>query len=71
MNANLERIRVYKEKWKPMDYVELQAYIGLLMLAGVYKSHNEAMENLWNERIVRLRLFKSISRVMRFDNRST
>jgi len=45
-NTNREGIRVCKEKWKPVNYIELQAYIGLLMLVGVYKSHNEAMEKL-------------------------
>ena len=35
-NTNREGIQVYKEKWKPMDYIELRAYIGLLMLAGVW-----------------------------------
>ena len=61
-----------------MDYIKLQAYIGLLRLAGVCKSHNEAMENLWNERncqhIFRLTMsmkrFKIISRIIRFDNLS-
>ena len=43
-NTNHEGIRVYKEQLKPMDYMEPQAYIGLLILAGVYKSHDEAME---------------------------
>ena len=49
------------------------------MLADVYKSHNDALENLWNQRngrhILRLTMsikrFKIISRVIRFDNRST
>ena len=42
-NTNREGIRVYKEQWKPMDYMELQIYI---MFAGFYKSYNEAIENL-------------------------
>ena len=36
-----------------MDFVELKAFIGLLILAGVYKSHNEATQNLWNEQMGR------------------
>ena len=48
------------------------------MLASVYKSHNEAMENLWDERngrhifrlTISMKRFKIISRVIRFDNRS-
>ena len=28
-NTNREGIRVYKKQWKPIDYIELQAYIGL------------------------------------------
>ena len=78
-NRNREGIRVYKEKWKPTDYIKLQAYIGLLMLAGVYKSYNEAIENLWNKRkgqhifhlTMSMKRFKIISRVIKFDNCST
>jgi len=28
-----------------MDFVELEAFIGLLILAEVYKSHNETTQN--------------------------
>ena len=78
-NTNLEGQRVYAEKWNPVDIVELEAYLGLLLLSGVSKSHNEAMENLWNEQNGRhffratmsLKRFRVISRVIRFDDRST
>ena len=47
-NTNLEGQRIYAEKWNPVDIVELEAYLGLILLSGVSKSHNEATENLWN-----------------------
>lgn len=78
-NTNLEGLRVYKENWKTLDIVELEAFIGLMILAGVFKSNNESIENLWNEQNGRhifratmsLKRFKVISRIIRFDDRST
>lgn len=78
-NTNLEGQRIYQENWKPLDSIELEAYIGLLILAGVFKSHNEALESLWDDKKGRhifratmpLKRFKVISRILRFDDRST
>ena len=32
----------YVDTWKVLDQEDLQAYMGLLILAGVYRSNNEA-----------------------------
>nr|XP_054600172.1 piggyBac transposable element-derived protein 4-like [Nothobranchius furzeri] len=77
--TNLEGRRVFQQKWKPMDLTELHAYIGILVLAGVYRSKGEANASLWNEENGRpifratmsLETFHKISRVIRFDNRET
>nr|XP_055053772.1 piggyBac transposable element-derived protein 4-like [Misgurnus anguillicaudatus] len=77
--TNLEGSRVFGEKWKPLDLADLNAYIGLLILSGVYKSNGEATESLWNAECGRpifratmsLERFHVISRVIRFDNRET
>ncbi|CAM4571666.1 unnamed protein product [Leuciscus chuanchicus] len=77
--TNLEGKRVYGESWKEVDWVDLQAYIGLLLLAGVYRSHNEATRSLWNADTGRgifratmsLGTFEVMTRVIRFDNRDT
>ncbi|XP_008423828.1 piggyBac transposable element-derived protein 4-like [Poecilia reticulata] len=77
--TNLEGRRVFQEKWKPLDPSDLHAYIGILVLAGVYRSKGEATASLWNEEYGRpifratmsLETFHMISRVIRFDNRDT
>ena len=70
---------MFQEKWKPLDQTDLHAYIGVLLLAGVYRSKGEATASLWNEENGRpifratmsLETFHMISRVIRFDNRDT
>lgn len=77
--TNLEGRRVFQEKWKPLDPTDLHAYIGILVLAGVYRSKGEATASLWDEENGRpifratmsLETFHMISRVIRFDNRDT
>ena len=34
--------------WKDTDEGEIRRFIGLLLLAGVYTSKNEAISQLWN-----------------------
>lgn len=56
----------------------MKAYFGILLLAGVYRSHGEALENLWNDRNGRpifkatmpLYRFQNITRVIRFDEKT-
>ena len=77
--TNLEGRRVYGDEWKDYDVTHLQAYIGLLILAGVYKSKGEATASLWAAETGRaifpatmsLCKFHVFSRVIRFDDRET
>ncbi len=77
--TNLEGRRVYKENWNEVDRTDIEAYIGLLILCGVYKSRNENVASLWDadtgRAIFRATLsqqtFHVLSRVIRFDNRDT
>lgn len=77
--TNAEGEKVFKEKWKTLDVTSFQAYVGLLLLAGVYKSHGESTKSLWDPETGRTifratmshEKFCSISRVLRFDNKST
>ena len=46
--TNLEGFRKYGDNWKMMDEIDLRAYIGLLILAGVYRSRGEATCSLWD-----------------------
>ncbi|XP_055079099.1 piggyBac transposable element-derived protein 4-like [Periophthalmus magnuspinnatus] len=63
----------------PVDRTELRAYVGLLILAGVYRSRGEACESLWDAESGRavfratmpLKTFRSYSSVLRFDDRET
>ncbi|XP_070604145.1 NADH dehydrogenase (ubiquinone) complex I, assembly factor 6 isoform X1 [Erythrolamprus reginae] len=76
--TNIEGQQVYGDKWHKLDVTALNAYIGLLLLAGVYKSYGEATKSLWNPETGRhifratmsLERFHEISRVLRFDNKT-
>ncbi|XP_069612129.1 piggyBac transposable element-derived protein 4-like isoform X3 [Ranitomeya imitator] len=73
--TNIEGKKVYGDKWKNFDVTAMNAYIGLLLLAGVYKSYGESTKSLWNSETGRhifratmsLERFHEISRVLRFD----
>ena len=62
-----------------MDWVESEAFIGLLLLAGVYRGNRESLEELWSRKYGRpvflatmsLKRFKLILRFCRFDNENT
>ncbi|XP_038576656.1 piggyBac transposable element-derived protein 4-like [Micropterus salmoides] len=77
--TNKEGRRVYGNKWREMDGIALQAYLGLLILAGVYRSNKESTASLWHAQSGRaifgatmpLKMFHIISRVIRFDDRDT
>lgn len=79
MNSNIEGKRVFGNEWKEIDSTEFSAFIGLLLLAGVFKSCNECRESLWDAEKGRaifrakmsLQRFFHISRVLRFDDRET
>ncbi|XP_026011711.1 piggyBac transposable element-derived protein 4-like [Astatotilapia calliptera] len=79
--TNLEagRRRPAIDGWKPMGRVEFRAYLGLLVLAGVYRSRGEACESLWDAESGRsvfratmpLKTFRAYSSALRFDDRET
>ncbi|XP_031162809.1 piggyBac transposable element-derived protein 4-like [Sander lucioperca] len=77
--TNIEGLRKCGNGWKLMDATDLRGYIGLLLLAGVYRSRNEALESLWHEESGRaifratmpLKRFHAFSRLLRFDDRET
>lgn len=77
--TNIEGQRVYGEQWTDIDGSVFHAYLGLLLLAGVYRSHGESTKSLWDKdtgrNIFRATMshetFCKISRVLRFDKKST
>ncbi|KAM3934900.1 piggyBac transposable element-derived protein 4-like [Leptodactylus fuscus] len=76
--TNIEGQVVYGDKWQNLDVTALNAYIGLLLLAGVYKSYGESAKSLWNcetgrhifRATMSLERFHDISRVLRFDSKT-
>ncbi|KAG7470514.1 hypothetical protein MATL_G00114660 [Megalops atlanticus] len=77
--TNLEGRRVFGDTWSALDQVDLQAYVGLLLLPGLYRSNNEDTEGLWDAESGRpvfrstmsLKQFHVSSRFIRFDNQET
>lgn len=76
--TNLYGSRQYGVKWKNIDLQTLRAYIGLLLLAGVYRSKGECVTELWDDRRGRpifratmsLEQFRLINSCIRFDDKS-
>ncbi|XP_039618136.1 piggyBac transposable element-derived protein 4-like [Polypterus senegalus] len=77
--SNLEGIQRYGERWREIDESELRAYLGLLVLAGVYRSQGEAASRLWHPETGRpvfcatmpLKRFCALSAILQFDNRES
>ncbi|KAJ7984140.1 hypothetical protein DPEC_G00364240 [Dallia pectoralis] len=77
--TNREGSRRHGDAWRGMDAVELRAYAGLLILAGVYRSRGEAAASLWDAESGRpifrasmpLKVFYAYSSLLRFDDRET
>lgn len=74
--TNLQGLRTV-ENWSPLTPQELRAYIGLLILAGMYRSRHEATSSLWGVKTGRPmfadtmahRRFMAINRTLRFDDK--
>ena len=65
---------------RPIDIIDLKAFIGLLILAGVHRSNRQSLEDLWGSDgdgiekfrlVMSIKRFKFIVRCLRFDNRDT
>ncbi|XP_038854958.1 uncharacterized protein LOC120052200 [Salvelinus namaycush] len=77
--TNLHGARKYGDGWRAMDATDLRAYVGLLILAGVYKSRGEAAASLLDAESGRtvfratmpLKVFHRYSRLLRFDDRQS
>ncbi|KAJ7983499.1 hypothetical protein DPEC_G00377590 [Dallia pectoralis] len=77
--TNREGSRRHGDAWRGMDAVDLRAYTGLLILAGVYRSRGEAAASLWDAESGRpifratmpLKVFYAYSSLLRFDDRET
>lgn len=74
--SNKEGQLIYGKEWKALDETELSCFLGLLILAGVYKARHEAITELWSKNdgrnvfsksMARSR-FQQITRILRFDD---
>nr|XP_020473182.1 LOW QUALITY PROTEIN: piggyBac transposable element-derived protein 4-like [Monopterus albus] len=66
-------------EWRDLDGVELQAYVGLFILTGEYRSRGKSILSLWNEKTGRTifkatmshKRFHQICRALPFDDKLT
>jgi hypothetical protein len=66
-------------EWNPTTITEIQAVIGLVILAGLHRGRMEPLEDLWSPKsgrpifcaVMSLRRFKSLLKYLRFDNKAT
>lgn len=75
--TNKEGRNIYGESWIEVDRITIEAYIGLIMLAGVYNAYRQSLEELFhvNNRAeyratFSMKRFKMITRALRFDDRA-
>lgn len=76
-HRKIEGKEMFDDSWKNLNNVDLEAFIGLLLLSGVYKSRNESTESKWDATMGRndfratmpLENITMISSFLRFDDR--
>ena len=65
--------------WKPVDRIELESFIGLLIQSGVHRSNHELLNDLWDisrscplyRATMSLQRFKHLLQFIRFDDTQT
>ena len=68
---------IFGENWNPTTVGELKTYLGLLILAGVYRGRQEPVVHLWNlssgrpifNKVMSRNRFQQLTRTLRFDTR--
>ncbi|KAJ8967818.1 hypothetical protein NQ314_002617 [Rhamnusium bicolor] len=79
LHTNEKGTSIYNESWKIISIVELDAAIGLCLLAGVIHSRNQDLRELWDEEVgiarfkatVSINTFEVILQCIRFDDEAT
>jgi hypothetical protein len=77
--SNRQGRRSRGDEFAPIDYTEMCAFLGLLILRGVYRAAGECVDELWSpshgrpifSKVMGLNRFKLIRSVLRFDNIET
>ena len=65
------------DRWSPIDKIELRAFMSCLIFAGVSKSKNESLEQMWSSHfgrpflraVMSFQRFTMIMKFLRFDNK--
>lgn len=77
--TNLSGLQTKGSAWKDVEVEEMRAYIGLLILSGVFQAQDEDLTELWDDywgrpifrATMTQRRFQDISSNLRFDDRQT
>jgi hypothetical protein len=77
-HTNAEGVKT-RDNWKLTSYVEIETFIGLSILAGVFRSNHESLMSLWDTEMGRpifrktmsLERFKQLNAMLRFDDKET
>lgn len=75
LNAGVHSLKCMQ--WKEVDRIELEAFLGLLIQAGVSRANHQSMDELWDIRkscplyhaSMTLKRFQNLLRFIRFDDR--
>jgi len=77
-HTNREGRCVFGEEFSEVNESEMEAFVGLLILRGVYRGSRESTEELWSEdgrkdfrAGMSFNRFRMIRRLLRFDNKAT
>ncbi len=65
------------DRWSPIDKIELRAFMSCLLFAGVSRSNNESLEQMWSlefgrpflRAVMGFQRFTMIMKFLRFDNK--
>ena len=77
--TNEEGQRIFGDNWKHTNEDELKTYLGLLIIAGVYRGRLEPVVHLWNQnsgrpifnKAMSRNRFQQLTRTLRFDTKAT
>lgn len=77
-HTNEKGVEKMGDSWIPVDEIEFDAFLGLLILAAVYKSNKEPLDSLWHDTLGRpffratmsAKRFQTIYRMIRLDDKT-
>ncbi|CAF1313713.1 unnamed protein product [Didymodactylos carnosus] len=77
LKTDFNTIKSKSSKWKPIDRVELESFIGLVIRAGLHRNNYESFNDLWDisqssplyRGTMSLQRFRQFLQFLRFDDR--